>query len=108
MTHRIIEVFRLGSDGRGCFKDKIEVTCENFVAETDKTIIISRPDLDNWGGTQDSEQVYFKTIDAFIRFENERFVKHIADLNQIHETTIKMAEKYKREGLTIPKNPIVF
>ncbi len=107
MTIRKIRVYRRGDVGYGCFSHLVDVTVENFVSETDDTITLIEQSLNNWGGACDTEIMYYKNIDAFVRSENERFVKHIEELRERHEKTLKMANEH-RKGLTNSKSLIPF
>jgi len=89
---RLVTVYECGWPGYGCFERKIEVTDENFVSEDEHTITIKETYMDNDCCEREGDSTYVKDIDTFIKSENDWYDKHIAEIKERHELTLKNAE----------------
>ena len=93
--NRQVTVYEQGYYGYGCFKRKIDVTDKNFVSETEHWLIIVEDHLDHDGGEYRCECSYAKDIDTFIESENVWYDKHVAEIKERHELTLKNAESFR-------------
>ena len=86
-VERKVTIYDTDLQGLGCFKREIEVRENNFVSETPDEITII-PDA---YGPEDSI-TYAKTVEKFLKNENDWFEKHIKKETLRHEHTLIMAK----------------
>ena len=97
MSDRTVTVYDTAYMGYGCFRRELVVTLENFVAEDEHTITVKEKYFyqDSCGYITDT--TYPKDIDTFIANENEWFSKHLAEIRERHEHTIRMANELRQK-----------
>ena len=90
-----VVIYRTIDAGYGCIQEILKVDNKNFVSETETTITVKEEGTDALGCVDFFDQTYHKTLDGFIKNENEQFVKNIAELRERHEHTLKMANELR-------------
>jgi len=86
-VERNVTIYDTDLQGHGCFKREIEVRENNFVSETpDEITIIPAA----YG--PEAPITYAKTVEKFLKNENDWFEKHIKKETLRHEHTLIMAK----------------
>jgi hypothetical protein len=101
---RRVTIYKYNKHGFECLRTFIEVDNDNLVEETEDTITVNEPSGDMWGSIIEVEQTYFKTPEAFLKNEKEKYLRAVQNLIEKHELTTKMANKWIRTKTSVEKD----
>lgn len=95
MTRRVT-IYKYNKHGFECLRTFVEFAFDELVSETDDTITINEQSGDMWGSIVEVENTYFKSAEAFLKHENEKYLKAVQDLIEKHELTTKQVKRWIR------------
>lgn len=93
---RCVTIYKYNKHGFECLRTFIEVDYVDVIAETEDTITVNEQSGDVWGSIVEIEQTYFKSPEAFLKNEREKYLKAVQDLIERHELTTKQAKRWLR------------